>query len=277
MSKSNFYSPPDTLKIRDNIAIGELSRIHQENPYYGVKRLAMALNWSENKARRIRDLAGIKVQLVHKKHHYNRVKAEIKAPQNLLRLFAKPRNPARPQDGMDYTAMTNPKARVWVQDFTYVKTKIGMKYVAVILSLATREILGWSIGNNHTADLPRMALLDALSRNPAPQVLHSDQGSEYLSFAMEDVCKTFNIAMSASSPHSPWQNGFCEHIMSTLKNEGESLYSVRSFGELAEIIAQRIYYYNNRRIHSKLRMPPAVYAKKLAEIGIDKVSGKMRA
>ncbi len=135
---------------------------------------------------------------------------------------------------------------IWAQDFTYVPTRKGMLYVAMILRPSTREIVGWSVGANHTAELTKAALLDALSRHLPPDILHSDRGSEYLSFAMERTCAAANIHMSVSSSSRPWQNGFCDRI----------------WGHFIEEVASRIYYYNNLRIHTKLKMPPAVYAAK---------------
>ena len=277
IGKSSFYAPPTTLKLRDNIAIGELSKLHLENPYYGVRRFAMALGWSENKARRIRDLDGIKAEIVRRKHRYRKTKAEIPAPNNLVRNFARLRHLERPQDGEDYSGMTQPMANIWTQDFTYLKTRAGIVFVAMVLRLSSRDVVGWSIKTNHSAELTKDALLDALSRHKPPSILHNDRGSEYLSYSVEKLCKTAGIKMSASSPNSPWQNGFCERIMNTLKNEGDSFYHIDDLAELTEAIAQRIYYYNHKRIHTKLKMPPAAYAKKIGLDEVDKVSGKMGA
>ena len=88
---------------------------------------------------------------------------------------------------------------------------------------------------------------------------------------MESTCKFANIKMSASSPNSPWQNGFCDRIMNTIKNEGDSLYFVPNIGYLCEAVAARIYYYNHLRIHTGLKMPPAVYATKN---GLNKIDSK---
>lgn len=261
--------------MRDNVAIGELTKVHLENPYYGVRRIAMALGWSINKARRIRDLAGVQVATVKRKHRYKKSVAEIPAPDNLIKSLAKYRNELRPQDGLDYSGMTSHFVQIWSQDFTYIKTRKGTIFLAMILKLSTREIVGWSVSTNHTADLVSNALLNALANNQPPEILHSDRGSEYMSFSVERICHAAGIQMSASSSHSPWQNGFCERIMSTVKNEGESLYAIDDLGRLIEVIASRIYYYNNKRIHTKLKMPPAIYAKQLCLNEEEKVSRKM--
>ena len=261
--------------MRDNIAVGELSKVHLANPYYGVRRLSMALGWSEHKARRIRNLAGIKIAMVRKKHRYRKLASEIPAPDNLVKALAKFKTADKPWRGQDYTDMTNPHANIWAQDFTYLKTRLGTVFVAMVMRLSSREIVGWDIKTNHSAELAKDALLDAFSKHKPPNILHSDRGSEYLSFSMERLCQTAGVKMSASAPSSPWQNGFCERIMSTLKNEGDSLYAIGDMGELTEAIAQRIYYYNHHRIHTKLKMPPAIYAEKIGLNECEKVSRKM--
>lgn len=249
--------------MRDNVDVGVLTRIHQEHPFYGVKRFSMALGWSEAKARRIRNLAGITIMAPRKKHKYSHSRAELLAPANLLKPYARLRNPDRPQDGMDYTGMTSPDVRAWVQDFSYIWLGNGFCYLAVVVDLTTRQIMGWSLGTRHTAELICEALLDALSKNPAPDILHSDRGSEYLSNRHGEVCSSFGIRMSASSPSSPWQNGFMERVFTTLKHEMPSVVNLRDEAKLYELVATEIHYYNTKRIHTSLGMPPATYARKL--------------
>lgn len=260
ISKSSFYAPPTKQTLKDKIAIGELVKVHLEDPYYGVVRLSYALGWSFSKTRRIRNLAGVQAKLVRKKHRYRKSLAEIPAPNNLTKDLAVARDTKHPWRSQDFSNMASPNNRIWVQDFTYIKTRQGVRYVAMVLQLSTREIVGWSLGKNHSAELTRNALLDALSKRKAPDILHNDRGSEYLSFAMEQTCRLAGIKMSASSPNSPWQNGFCERIMNTIKNEGESLYSMPDTAHLVEEIAIRIYKYNNKRIHKSLKMAPSAYA-----------------
>lgn len=62
-------------------------------------------------------------------------------------------------------------------------------YLAVVLDLKTRRVLGWKLGLGHTSNLTYTALLDALSRHPVPAILHSDQGSEYLSYKHQELCQ----------------------------------------------------------------------------------------
>src|SRR5690606_27634039 len=129
-----------------------------EHPFYGVARLAIHLGWNEKKARRIRTLAGIVIPVASKKHRSRPGTAEIVPAPNILGQYAQLRDEARPQDGMSYQAMTNVGA--WVQDFTYLKFLGAWYYLAVVLDVETRQIVGWRLGASHTSQLTHAAMLD---------------------------------------------------------------------------------------------------------------------
>jgi transposase InsO family protein len=167
----------------------------------------------------------------------------------------------------------------WVQDFTYLKFQGSWHYLAVVLDLKTRQIVGWRLGTRHSAELTYAALLDALSKHSAPTILHSDRGSEYLSYKHQLLCEKMEVTLSCSKPASPWQNGFMERFFGTIKPEIGSLNKYASLAELHEGIALAIHYYNTRRIHTALKMSPAAYAATLGteQFERDKVLQKMVA
>lgn len=246
------------------------------HPFYGVRRLAIHLGWSENKARRIRSLSGIHVPRAGKHYKYKRGgTAEVAAPPNILHRYAVFKNEARPQDGMDYHAMTS--AEAWAQDFTYIWFEQSFCYLAVVLSLKTRQVVGWRLGTSHSSELTYAALLDALSKHRPPNILHSDQGSEYLSHRHQLLCQKLEIQFSASNRASPWQNGYMERWFGGLKQELPPLNQLKGVAELHEAIAMHIHYYNTERIHLALKMSPAAYAASLMQLPLrrrDKVLQK---
>ena len=232
---------------------------HSEHPYYGVTRLAIHLGWSETKTRRIRNLAGITVPTASKKYRYRKGgKAEIPAPPNALHAYATFKDPERPEAGMSYAGMT--RAGAWVQDFTYLKFQGAWYYLAVVLHVETRQILGWKLGASHSSELTYAAILDALSRHVPPAILHSDQGSEYLSYKHRDLCEQLGITLSCSAPSKPWQNGYMETWFRGFNLELGSLTRFSDLGKLHEGVALQIHYYNTQRIHTALRTSPAAYA-----------------
>jgi putative transposase len=278
VSRTHYYRTATTQQAKDAADIAALCAVHVEHPFYGVARLAIHLGWSEAKTRRIRNLAGVVVPTASKRHKYQRGhRAEIPAPANALAAYAEFKDETKPQAGMDYSGMT--RSGAWAQDFTYIKFRGSWYYLAGVLDLQTRQIVGWRLGSSHSAELTFTAVLNALSKHEAPAILHSDQGSEYLSYRHKELCEKLEIQLSASGRGKPWQNGFMERWFGGFKAEIGDISKLRDISELHEKIALRIHYYNHRRIHTALKMSPAAYAAKLMRLPAlrkDKVLQKVR-
>jgi transposase InsO family protein len=235
---------------------------HEEHPFYGVRRLALHLDWSQKKVRRIRTLAGVTIARPGKRRRGSSASTEIAAAPNALKRFAVFRDEQRPQAGQSYAGMIHSGA--WVQDFTHLRFKGEEHYLAIVLDLKTRQVVGWRLGTRHSSELTLAAVLDALSKYPSPTILHSDQGSEYLSYKHQELCQRMEITLSCSKRASPWQNGFMERWFGNFKLElGTSLKDCKDVSQLYEAIALKIYYYNTERIHLGLKMSPAAYAARL--------------
>jgi len=261
------------LANRDDAAVRELLAAHKEHQFYGVERLAIELGWSEGKTRRIRTLASVVIARPSKKKRLQgSAPAEILAAPNALKRFATAKDEANPQNGQSYAGMTNSGG--WVQDFTYLWFQGTWHYLAVVLDLKTRQVVGWRLGLRHSSELTYAALLDALSRHHPPTILHSDQGSEYLSYKHQELCAKMEITLSCSSKASPWQNGFMERFFGSFKLELGNLNRFRDVAQLHEAIALTMHYYNTKRIHSALKMSPAAYAASLT-LERDKVFAKV--
>lgn len=253
---------PSQRRERDKEAVKQLKAANYAHPLYGTRRLAIHLGWNRKKAIRIRTLAGVVIPTPTKKRRYDRVgKPEITAPPNILHRYAVFKNEARPRDGMDYAGMVHVHA--WVQDFKYLWFNGSQHYLVAVLDLKTRQVVGWRLGLTHSSELTYGALLDAISKHDPPYILHSDQGSEYLSHKHQLLCQNLEIQLSCSAKSSPWQNGYMERFMLTLKRELGNLNRYQDLPQLHEAIALAIYYYNTDRIHSALGMSPAAYAASL--------------
>jgi transposase InsO family protein len=112
--------------------------------------------------------------------------------------------------------------------------------------------------------LTHIALIQALRTNASPSILHSDRGSEYMSERHAMTCTRFGIQLSASKPGKPWQNGFMERCIKSIKEELGPLAQYGTIDELYVGVANAISYYNTSRIHTALGMPPKAYAETLA-------------
>jgi putative transposase len=264
LCRTRYYRKPTKQQTKDARNVTALRAVHIEHPFYGVRRLALHLGWSQVKVRRIRTLAGITIARPGKKRCSSSAPAEIAAAPNALKRFAVFRDEQCPQAGQSYAGMAHSGA--WVQDFTHLRFGGEEHYLAVVLDLKTRQVVGWRLGTRHSSELTLAAVLDALSKHPAPTILHSDQGSEYLSYKHQELCARMEMTLSCSKRASPWQNGFMERWFGNFKQElGASLKDCKSVAQLHESIALKIYYFNTKRIHSALGMSPAAYAATLKQ------------
>ena len=145
--------------------------------------------------------------------------------------------------------------RRWVADFTYVWTSEGWLYVAVVLDLFSRRIVGWSMQGSMTAQLVIDALLMALWRRGKPRELlhHSDQGSQYASEEFQRLLGEHGITCSMSRQGNVWDNSAMESFFSSLKTERVNRRRYQSRDEArADVFDYIERFYNPRRRHSSI-------------------------
>ena len=217
-----------------------------EHKHYGHRRVALALGISKNRARRVMLAYDLGPEPSPHQRHYKQHKGLREAPPNLLKIYG--------------LFICRPDF-IWACDFTYLWVpQLGRwYYLATVIDLYDRTIVGWSIGIHHDTELILSALYDALSGQDQPEILHFDRGSEYLSEAHLNLLDSLGIRPSASAKASPWQNGRQERFYGSLKTELGSLKDIASEGELFELVAVTITYYNTKRIHGVLKTTPQQY------------------
>lgn len=143
----------------------------------------------------------------------------------------------------------------WVADFTYVWTAEGWLFVAVVLDLYSRRVVGWSMQPTMTAQLVMDALLMAIFRRGRPQAVlhHSDQGSQYTSEDFQSLLDSHGIICSMSRRGNCWDNAAMESFFSTLKTERLSRKQYRTRDELrADVFDYIERFYNPKRRHSTI-------------------------
>lgn len=150
---------------------------------------------------------------------------------------------------------TSAPNKVWVTDITYIRTVQGMMYLASVLDLYTRKIVGWKFGNRMTVDLVSAALDDAYSKKrPEPGLIHhSDRGSQYASHEYRRKLEELGMICSMSRKGNCYDNACIESFHSILKRE--LVYQVRF--KTKDEARQQLYryiefWYNRKRIHSAL-------------------------
>jgi len=152
----------------------------------------------------------------------------------------------------DYGPVTQPN-EVWVADITYIKVSEGWVYLAAILDLSSRKIVGWSMSSMIDATLPLMALKRALKARGAPWMHHSDRGSQYASDAYQKELRAYGITVSMSRTGNPYDNATMESFFGTLKIEEVQGRCYRDAQQARDAIFSYIEaFYNTTRIHTSL-------------------------
>jgi putative transposase len=237
-----YYKPK--LPAKDLALKKQIEEVLSEHKAYGHKRIAIHLGINKKRVLRVMKLFDLsparKPRMPVKQDD---LKQEASNKRNLVANFN-----------------LNSPSQIWSSDFTYLPYfNNKFIYLATVIDCFTKEITGWSLSSKHNATLIENALIDALSKRKKPEILHSDQGSEYQSDHFTKILKSNKIKQSMSKKGSPWENGMQESFYGKFKLELGHPKCYETLGELAEAIAHQIHYYNHKRIHTALKCPPVVF------------------
>ena len=240
IARSTLYYKPKKPPADEEDKV-KISSVMSEHPAYGHRRVALALGLNRKKANRLM-----------KKFH---LKPKLRRGFRLVKLDDMGRPEIKAINILKTLCPIHPNV-VWAGDFTYFWFQDRFWYVATVIDVFTREIVGWHLANHHTTSLIIEAFKDAVRRTgTAPTYFHSDQGSEYVSGAYESLLQSYETISSFSKKSSPWQNGCQESFYNNFKLELGDVKWFGDVGELMEAVSQQIAYYNRRRIHLSLKMP----------------------
>jgi len=236
-------------EIQDELLKNQILDCLLVNPSYGHRRLALALSTPEfpigkKRVRRVMRLYGIK-------------------PYKRMARWTKKKDKGKPDSGypnlIKGSCPVRPKI-IYVGDFTRLSWNGKIIYLATFMDLFTREIVGWSISTRHTYDLIQNAFKEALTYFGRPQIIHTDQGSEYTSKEYAKLMTNLDIKISMSKKGSPWENGYQESWYDNFKTDlGLEFERFEGVGEFTEAIHKTINYYNNQRIHLSLKTSPTKF------------------
>lgn len=250
-----YYQPK--LPAKDSKLKSEIERVMAIHKRYGHRRIALELKINKKRARRVMKLFGLKPKRQRKWKVPLKPGDLNQAPMAIPNLI----------QGMIIDAQD----KVWASDFTYLPYFDKFIYLATIEDVFDRQVIGWEVSLRHSAELTGRAFLNALKHRQPPEIMHSDQGSEYRDQGYLNLLKSFGVKPSMSEKASPWQNSYKESFYSGFKLELGHPECYPTLGELIEAIARQIHYYDNFRIHLALKCPPAVFAKR-CEIAETKIS-----
>ncbi len=225
-----------------------IEQVWIKHPAYGHKRLALELKVGRNRTLRVMHLFGIKPPR-RKSHFYTTRSTSHHRYTNLIK-------------GL----IPNKAHQLWCSDLSYIKFQGKFWYLATIVDILTRQVVAAQMGKYHNSDLVLATIKQAIiNTRKAPLIFHTDQGTEFMAKLCTDYLESLGVKVSASDKASPWQNGYQESFFGKFKDEAGDLNRFETAGELIEAVYQQIHYYNYDRIHTALKMPPAVYAELLTE------------
>ena len=157
--------------------------------------------------------------------------------------------------------------QVWTADLTYIRINNGFVYLAVILDLFSRKVIGWQISKRIDGALAIDALKMALAqRNPGSGVIHhSDRGVQYLCHGYIELLDANGFHVSCSAKGNPYDNAWTESFMKTLKYEEVHLWHYETYLDVLDRVPHFIEeVYNKKRLHSSLGyLPPEEFEEKI--------------
>lgn len=248
VARARFYAwlhNPVSARDKDNQRLLTLIRdsYSLSGGVYGYRRVHGDLNeigetYGKNRVGRIMQLNRIKAVRGYKAPRRIAGRPSVVAPNRVQRQFTVVR-----------------ANQVWVTDITYIRTWQGWLYLAVVIDLFARNVVGWSMKPTLSRELALDALMMAVwRRKPDGEVIvHSDQGSQYGSDDWQRFCRANNLVPSMSRRGNCWDNAVAESFFSSLKKERirKRIYKTRDLAR-ADIFDYIEVFYNRARRHSHL-------------------------
>jgi transposase InsO family protein len=247
ISRSSYYYQIQANKNSDETQklLKEIKQIAIDTGHtYGKRRIKKAL-----------DLKGYQIGIFKV--------ASLMKRANVVVIYPKKKH-IYPNNGIAYKKVDNLLNREffqqnanshWVGDITYIKTHQGWSYLASVLDLATRQIVGWALSKRPDAKLAKNALSNAIKRhqpNTNTLMFHSDQGVQYCANMFAQYCINANITQSMSRRGNCWDNAVMERFFRSLKSEKLNYQSFANHNEVVQNVESYIYFYNFKRIHSAI-------------------------
>ena len=259
VSTSGYYAwlnrPASARAVRNKVLTDRIRQIHTNSRgTYGAPRvyqelLDQGIDVGYNRVARLMRLAGLRGVSRRRSVRTTRQDPKATSASDLVR--------------RDFSAQA--PNQLWVADITYIPTLSGFVYLAVVLDVFSRRIVGWTVDANMKAELVVAALDMAISQRKVDQVIHhSDQGSQYTSLLFGNRCKKEKIQLSMGSTGDCYDNAMCESFFATLECEliDRTTFKNRKQAEM-EIFHFIEGWYNPHRRHSSIEyLSPIHYERK---------------
>jgi len=238
LNRSSVYYLPRPVPARDLAIMCRLDELHLDFPFAGSRMLRGMLR-SEGIAagrRHIRTLMRrMGIEALYRRPRTTKPEPGHKIYPYLLRGL----EVARPN-------------QVWAMDITYIPMARGFVYLAIVLDWFSRRVLSWRLSITMEAAFCVEALEEALARHGKPEIVNTDQGSQFTGAAFTGVLTSHGIAISMDGKGAWRDNVFAERLWRSIKYEEVYLRAYESVAEARASIGRYLSFYNRRRPHSSL-------------------------
>lgn len=247
ISRGTVYYQPKPVSPRDQLLMNRIDRLHLELPFAG--------------ARMLRDLLRQKGHKVGRKHV-----ATLMKHMGIEALYRKPKTTRR-QPGhkiYPYLLRNLPITRanqVWAMDITYIPMARGFVYLVAVVDWYSRRVLSWKLSNTMDTQFCLDAVEEAIVRHGKPEIMNTDQGSQFTSQAFTGLLKDNDIRISMDGKGAWRDNVFVERLWRSVKYEEVYLHAYDTVSTARAGLDRYFRFYNTRRPHSGLdrQTPDQVY------------------
>lgn len=245
ISRSSFYYTPKGETEMNLTLMRQIDEQFLETPFFGVRQMTWHL---KNEGHRVNE---------------KRIRRLMRL-MGLMPIYQKP-NTSRPANGhkiwpylLKGLRVDRPN-QVWSADITYLPMRRGFLYLIAIIDWFTRKVLAWRISNTLEADFCVEALNEAVHKFGSPEIMNTNQGSQFTSFAWTDQLRRMGVRISMDGKGRFLDNIFVERLWRTLKYECVYLYAWETGSQARVGIRKWVDFYNHKRPHTALGgKPPAV-------------------
>ncbi len=249
VSRAAFYQHlrgPSAREQQDAELAGQIKAVHQESKgRYGAPRVHAQLARRGHRHGRKRVARIMRASGLHGRAAKRWKKTTIPDPAAAARADRIRR---------DFTANAQAVNSRWCGDITYISTWEGWLYLATVIDIASRRVVGYAMADHLRTSLVADALANAVAaRDPAPGVIfHSDRGCQYTSAAFADLAGDFDVGLSHGRTGQCWDNALAESFFGSLKGELIDLQAWPTQAGVRRAVTEYIGWYNGTRLHSSL-------------------------
>ncbi len=238
LSRSAFYYTPEGIDAATLSMMKEIDRVFTKYPFFGSRQLAAYL-------RREGTVVG--------RHRVRRLMAKM----GLEAIYKRPRtsqpHPQHPVFPYLLRKMVIDRPnQVWCADITFIPVKRGFLYLVAIMDWATRKVLSWRLSNTMHADFCVEALNEAIARHGPPEIMNTDQGSQFTGSAWITTLTEAGVRISMDGRGRYLDNIFIERLWRSLKQEVVYLEEITDGFQARHVIKDWMAFYNTSRPHSAL-------------------------